>query len=111
MQPFDLTTLVAVYHDVVSHWLPARIDNVVQTDLSTVHLSLRTFNARQWLTLCWHPQAARLHLSEQVAMSREVFQFQQLLLRLKGLALVAIQQPDPWERVLVLEFAQVVRVR
>ncbi len=105
MQPFDLTTLVAVYNDVVAHWLPARIDNVVQTDLSTVHLSLRTLNSREWLTLCWHPQAARLHLSEQVAMSREVFQFQQLLLRLKGLALVAIQQPDPWERVLVLEFA------
>lgn len=105
VQPFDLTTLVAVYDDVASHWLPARVDNVVQTDLSTVHLSLRTLKARQWLTLSWHPQAARLHLCEQVALSREVFQFQQLLLRLKGLALVAIQQPDPWERVLVLAFA------
>ncbi|MEN9252518.1 MAG: NFACT RNA binding domain-containing protein [Thermostichales cyanobacterium BF4_bins_65] len=105
MQAFDLTTLRAVHADLRAEWLPARLETLVQTDLWTVHLGLRTLSRRGWMTVCWHPQVARLHLGSPPGKGGEVFQFAQALQRLRGLALVAMVQPDPWERVLEWQWA------
>lgn len=59
MQPVDLTTLRAVCAD-LQHWLPARLETVYQRDRHTIALALRTLKKQDWLTLSWHPQAARI---------------------------------------------------
>ena len=105
MQPFDLTALRAVHADLCRRWLPARLETVVQTDLWTVHFCLRTLAERGWLTLCWHPQLARLHQGSPPPKQTELFQFGQSLQRLKGLALVAMVHRDPWERVVEWHWA------
>lgn len=106
MQPVDLTTLRAVQQDLACHWLPARIETVQQTDLWTLCLCLRTLQARRWLLLSWHPQAARLHLCAPPPKGQDPFQFSQSIGRqLRGLALSEMVLVDPWERVLDLAFA------
>ncbi|MEL7475925.1 MAG: NFACT family protein, partial [Cyanobacteria bacterium J06555_12] len=96
MQLFDLTTAIAVHRDLVATCLPARVEIVQQTDLYTLHLALRTLQGRQWITLSWHPQAARFHIGRRVPKQPDPFQFSGTAQRLRGLALSAIVQIDPW---------------
>ncbi|WP_017326483.1 NFACT family protein [Synechococcus sp. PCC 7336] len=106
MQPFDLTTAIAVHRDLARRCLPARVEVVQQTDLWTLHLALRTLEGRQWVTLSWHPQAARFHLGQRIPKGiADPFQFSQILQRLRGFALCQILQLDPWERVTDWQFA------
>ncbi|WP_008317503.1 NFACT family protein [Leptolyngbya sp. PCC 6406] len=106
MQPVDFTTLAATAAELRYQWLPARCEQVVQRDLTTVAMALRTLSGRGWLTISWHPQAARLHLGEAPPRTPDTFTFsQQLKHQLNGLALVAIAPIAPWERVLDLQFA------
>ncbi len=106
MQPVDFTTLAAACAELRRDWLPARLEAVYQRDRFTVCLSLRTLQRRGWLTLSWHPQAARLHLGDRPPRDPDTFTFsQQLLHQLKGLALVAFAEGAPWERVVDLQFA------
>ncbi|MCC5900229.1 MAG: NFACT family protein, partial [Phormidium sp. BM_Day4_Bin.17] len=63
MQPVDFTTLCAIYADFRTFWLPARLEQVIQSDRTQLALALRTLDRRGWLRLCWHPQAAHLCLS------------------------------------------------
>lgn len=106
MQPVDLTTLTAVVHELRSHWLPARCEQIVQPDSHTLCLALRTYQQRGWLTLSWHPQAARLHLGAPPPRQPDTFTFsQQLKHQLNGLALTQIASLAPWERALDLHFA------
>ncbi|MEM8717113.1 MAG: NFACT family protein, partial [Cyanobacteria bacterium P01_G01_bin.4] len=105
MQLFDLTTAIAVHRDLVATCLPARVEIVQQTDLYTLHLALRTLQGRQWITLSWHPQAARFHSGRRVPKQPDPFQFSGTAQRLRGLALSAIVQIDPWERVFDWQFA------
>lgn len=107
MQPVDLTTLIAICADLRQHWLPARLEQVYQRDRHTVALALRTMDRRAWLDLCWHPQGAHLSIGEPPPRTPDTFTFsQQLKHQLGGLALVALQPIDPWERVVDLQFAQ-----
>ena len=87
--------------------LPARLEQVHQRDRTTLCLALRTLTGRDWLTLSWHPQAARLHIGAAPPRTPDTFTFsQQLMHQLGGLALCEIAIVSPWERVVDLRFAQ-----
>lgn len=106
MQPVDYTTLTATCYELRADWLPARLEQVYQRDRYTIALALRTLEHRGWLTISWHPQAARLCMGEAPPRSPDTFTFsQQLRHQLGGLALVAIEAIAPWERALDLQFA------
>ncbi len=106
MQPVDLTTLRAVCAELRSVWLPARLEQVYQRDRATIALALRTLKGRDWLTLSWHPQAARLCIDDAPPRTPDTFTFSdQLRHQLQGLALTAIPLISPWERVVDFQFA------
>ncbi|NUN66082.1 fibronectin/fibrinogen-binding protein [Pseudanabaena biceps] len=106
MQPADLTTLVALTHELNTACVPARLEQVHQSDRHTIHLQLRTLEKKQWLLLCWHPQSARLHLCAPPPKQPDTFTFsQQILHQVAGLALVNVKLTSPWERVVDLQFA------
>ncbi|MBE9155639.1 NFACT family protein [Nodosilinea sp. LEGE 06152] len=105
MQPVDFTTLMALCHSLRADWVPARCETVVQLDTTTLALALRTLDRRGWLTISWHPQAARLHLGDAPPKGQDTFTFsQQLKHQLNQLALVAITPVAPWERAIDLQF-------
>ena len=107
MQTFDYTTLLAVREEIVKQWLPSRIEQIYQRDRYTIYLSLRTIKKRGWLCICWHPEAARICLSEPPPKKADTFTFSdQLRHQFKGLALTAIEITAPWERVIDLQFAK-----
>ncbi|WP_330482392.1 Rqc2 family fibronectin-binding protein [Tumidithrix elongata] len=107
MQPVDLTTLVAICHEISECCLPARLEQVHQSDRYTIYLSLRTLKQKLWLLLSWHPQAARLHLTASPPSEPDTFTFsQQIWHQVSGLALVAIKPVSDWERVIDLQFAK-----
>ncbi len=107
MQQVDFTTLIALKSELCTQWIPARLEQVYQCDRFMVKLALRTLQKRGWLTLSWHPQAARIGMGEAPPRSPDTFTFsQQLVHQLSGFALVAIEQVAPWERVIDLQFAQ-----
>lgn len=107
MQPVDVTTLIAVSQELTQTWLPARLELVYQLDRHTISLGLRTLEQKGWLTISWHPQAARIHLGSPPPRQPDTFTFsQQLQHQLTGLALIQLIPIDPWERVLDLQFAR-----
>lgn len=107
MQPVDFTTLSALCSELRSQWLPARFEQAYQRDRFTLCLALRTLKKRGWLTISWHPQAARLHISDPPPRSPDTFTFsQQLRHQIGNLALVAIEPVAAWERAIDLQFAQ-----
>lgn len=107
MQPVDFTTLMAACAELRADWLPARMEQVYQRDRFTLSLALRTLDRRDWLTISWHPQAARLHIGEAPPRTPDTFTFsEQLRHQLNGLALTAIAQVEPWERVVDLQFGR-----
>ncbi|WP_416674562.1 Rqc2 family fibronectin-binding protein [Egbenema bharatensis] len=107
MQPVDFTTFTAACSELRLDWIPARLEQVYQLDRHSISLSLRTLSQRGWLTISWHPQAARFCLGEAPPRTPDTFTFsQQLRHQLGGLALVAIQPIAPWERVADLQFAR-----
>lgn len=107
MQPVDFTTLTAICAELRTDWLPARLEQVYQRDRYTLALALRTLDQRGWLTLSWHPQAARLCIGDAPPRTPDTFTFsQQLRHQLQGLALIGIQPVAPWERVVDLQFGQ-----
>ncbi len=107
MQPVDFTTLVAVRQAFITQNLPARLEQVYQCDRFTLALALRTLTGRSWLTISWHPQAARMHCGDAPPRSPDTFTFsQQLWHQLGGLALCDVALVKPWERVLDLQFSQ-----
>ncbi len=107
MQPVDFTTLCAVCAELRVAWLPARVEQVVQRDRHTICLALRTLQQRRWLTIAWHPQAARLGLEPPPPRGPDPYSFSDHLRRqLGGLALTGLDFLAPWERVLDLQFAR-----
>jgi predicted ribosome quality control (RQC) complex YloA/Tae2 family protein len=107
MQPVDFTTLTAARAELRSSWLPARIEQIYQRDRTTVAIALRTLNQRDWLTLCWHPQAARICIGDPPPRTPDTFTFSdQLRHQLNGLVLTSIDLVAPWERVLDLQVAK-----
>lgn len=107
MQPVDFTTLTAISTDLRTNWLPARLEQVYQRDRHTLFLGLRTLERRGWLLISWHPQAARLCISDPPPRTPDTFTFsQQLRHQIGNLALSAIATIAPWERVLDLQFGR-----
>ncbi|MGL5795304.1 MAG: Rqc2 family fibronectin-binding protein, partial [Waterburya sp.] len=107
MQPVDYTTLMAACAELNRDWIPARIEQVYQRDRFTISLALRTLKAKPWLTICWHPEAARINLGDPPPRVKDTFTFSdQLRHQLNGLALINISAIAPWERVIDLQFAQ-----
>ncbi|PSB02503.1 hypothetical protein C7B64_12835 [Merismopedia glauca CCAP 1448/3] len=107
MQQVDLTTLILTCAEIHPQWIPARVEQVYQRDRYTIYLGLRTLKGRGWLLISWHPQAARLCMGAPPPKIPDTFTFsEQLRHQLNGLALVAINQAAPWERVLDLQFAR-----
>jgi predicted ribosome quality control (RQC) complex YloA/Tae2 family protein len=107
MQPVDAITLVAVCWELTQDWLPARVEQVIQRDRFTIAMGLRTLHQRGWLTLSWHPQAARLGMAEAPPRTPDTFTLsQQLKHQLNGLALTQVTPLTSWERVVDLQFAQ-----
>ncbi|PZO44685.1 MAG: hypothetical protein DCF17_03715 [Shackletoniella antarctica] len=105
MQPVDFTTLMALCQSLEADWVPARCETVVQSDTTTLALGLRTLDRRGWLTISWHPQAARLHLGDAPPKGQDTFTFsQQIKHQINQLALVAIAPVAPWERAIDLQF-------
>jgi len=107
VQPVDFTTLTALCAELQTDWLPARLEQVYQCDRFTVALGLRTLERRGWLTLSWHPQAARLCLGDSPPRIPDTFTFsQQLRHQLGGLVLTHMGTIAPWERAVDLQFAR-----
>ena len=107
MQQVDFTTLTAACCELRSQWLPARIEQVVQQDRFTVYMALRTLDHRGWLSLSWHPQAARICMGTPPPKGADTFTFsQQLRHQLNGLALIAVEPIADWERVIDLQIGQ-----
>jgi predicted ribosome quality control (RQC) complex YloA/Tae2 family protein len=107
MQPVDYTTLMAACAELNRDWIPSRIEQVYQRDRFTISLALRTLKAQHWLTICWHPEAARINIGDSPPRIKDTFTFSdQLRHQLKGLALTGIKAIAPWERVIDLQFAQ-----
>ena len=107
MQPVDYTTLMASREELNRDWIPSRLEQVYQRDRFTISLALRTLKAKPWLTICWHPEAARINIGDPPPRVKDTFTFSdQLRHQLNGLALIGINAIAPWERVLDLQFAQ-----
>lgn len=107
MQPVDYTTLMATCAELRDDWLPARCEQVVQRDRTTICMALRTIKQRAWLTISWHPQAARIHIGNPPPRTPDTFTFsQQLKHQLNGYALADIVPIAPWERAVDLQFAR-----
>ena len=107
MQPVDFTTLMATCVGLRNEWLPARCEQVIQRDRMTICMALRTLQKRAWLTISWHPQAARIHIGDAPPRTPDTFTFsQQLKHQLNGYALAEIKPVAPWERALDLQFAR-----
>ncbi len=107
MQTVDLTTLIALTHELNQTCVPARLEQVYQSDRHTIYLQLRTLEQKLWLLLSWHPQSARLHLSAPPPKQPDTFTFsQQILHQVAGYALVSVGLTSAWERVVDLRFAK-----
>ncbi|NEO33084.1 MAG: fibronectin/fibrinogen-binding protein [Symploca sp. SIO3C6] len=107
MQPVDFTTLTAACCELRAEWVPGRTEQVYQRDRYTISIALRTLKGRGWLTISWHPEAARMCLDNPPPRTPDTFTFSdQLRHQLGGFALVAIEASAPWERVLDLQFAR-----
>ncbi|MFW6358663.1 MAG: Rqc2 family fibronectin-binding protein [Chroococcales cyanobacterium] len=107
MQSVDYTTLMATVSEIQKEWIPARTEQVYQRDRNTISIALRTLKKRSWLTISWHPQAARLCIATPPPRKPDTFTFSdQLRHQLGGLALVKIEAIAPWERVLDFQFSR-----
>jgi predicted ribosome quality control (RQC) complex YloA/Tae2 family protein len=106
MQQVDFTTLTAAVRELQSDWIPARVETVYQRDRYTLALGLRTLDKKGWIAISWHPQAARIVLTDPPPRIADTFTLsQQLRSVLGGLAMVEMNMVAPWERLVRLAFA------
>jgi predicted ribosome quality control (RQC) complex YloA/Tae2 family protein len=106
MQQVDFTTLTAAVRELQLEWIPARVETVYQSDRYTLALGLRTLNKKGWIAISWHPQAARIVLTDPPPRIPDTFTLsQQLRSVLGGLAMTGMEMPTPWERLVRLTFA------
>jgi predicted ribosome quality control (RQC) complex YloA/Tae2 family protein len=105
MQQVDFTTLTATVRELQLDWIPARVETVYQRDRYTLALSLRTLEKRGWIAISWHPQAARIVLTDPPPRIPDTFTLsQQLRSVLGGLAMIGMEMVSPWERLVRLTF-------
>ena len=106
LQAMDLTSLMAVLAELRPLILPARFEKAQQPSPQSLQLGLRSLSGLHWLELSWLAEAPRLHaIAAPPRQGGGSTLAQQLQYGLRGLALVALQQP-PWERIVELGFAR-----
>ena len=102
----DLTSLQAVLAEWRGLLLPSRFEKAQQSSSHSLQIGLRHLRGMQWLELSWLAEAARVHAIAPPPRQGEGSTLaQQLQHGLRGLALIAIEQPG-WERVVDLGFAR-----
>jgi predicted ribosome quality control (RQC) complex YloA/Tae2 family protein len=107
VQQVDFTTLTAAVRELQQDWIPSRVETVYQRDRYTLSIGLRTLDRRGWITISWHPQAARIVLAAPPPRIADTFTLsQQLRSVLGGLAMVDMTIVYPWERLVQLKFAR-----
>lgn len=107
MQPFDYTTLKAVCYSLQENYIPSRLEQVYQCDRTSLNLCLRNIEKKSWLTISWHPQAARICIGNPPPRGKDTFTFSEQLRHLiNGYALIGIEIVSDWERVVDLQFAK-----
>jgi len=104
---FDALTLAAVATELNRTILGGRVQQILLPDSHSVGIEIYANRQRHYLLLSAHPQASRVHISEQ-KLRRGMEKETPLLLLLKkyvrGAALDAIDLPIVYERVLALHF-------
>ena len=107
MQTVDYTTLVAICDALSSVYVPARLEQVYQIDRFTISLCLRSLQHKKWLTISWHPQAARICIGNPPPRLKDTFTLSEQLRHLiNGYALIAVKIVTDWERVVDFQFAK-----
>lgn len=102
-----LETALSFAHPALCLRTPAKIETVVQTDVHTLVLGLRTMTRSGHLYLCWHPNAARVCMGRapERKPDADTFSYGEVMRKLvKGLALCDLVMA-PWERVVQLRLA------
>lgn len=103
----DFWATAAVATELRQTSLPARVQQVLQTDATSLALELYAQRTRRYLLVSADPQAPRLHLLSEGNRPRRgvdtASPFLQLLRKyVRGAGLLAVQQPA-WERVLLFD--------
>ena len=107
MQSVDYTTLIAICNSLDDQYIPSRLEQVYQIDRYTISLCLRTIKQKKWLTISWHPQAARICLGNPPPRGKDTFTFSEQLRHLiNGYALIGVKIVSDWERVVDFQFAK-----
>ncbi len=104
---FDALTLACVADDLRSTILGGRVQQVLLPDADSIGMEVYALRERHYLLVSAAPAGSRIHLSS-VKLRRGAERETPLLLLLRkyvrGAALAQIAQPDPFERVLLLQF-------
>ncbi|MGY6529531.1 MAG: Rqc2 family fibronectin-binding protein [Cyanobacterium sp.] len=107
MQPVDYTALVAICHSLNTEYIPSRLEQVYQCDRTSISLCLRSLKKKSWLTIAWHPEAARICIGNPPPRKKDTFTFSEQLRHLiSGYALIGVDIVSEWERVIDFQFAQ-----
>jgi predicted ribosome quality control (RQC) complex YloA/Tae2 family protein len=107
MQSVDYTTLVAICDSLNNSYIPSRLEQVYQIDRYTISLCLRGLHQKAWLTISWHPQAARICIGNPPPRGKDTFTFSEQLRHLiNGYALIGVKIVADWERVVDFQFAK-----
>ncbi len=107
MQSVDYTTLIAICASLDDRYIPSRLEQVYQIDRYTISLCLRTIEQKNWLTISWHPQGARICLGNPPPRGKDTFTFSEQLRHLiNGYALIGVKMVSDWERVVDFQFAK-----
>ncbi|GLC41662.1 hypothetical protein PLESTB_000691300 [Pleodorina starrii] len=110
LQPVDYSTLAACCAELRSGWVPAKVEQVVMPDKTSLCLRLRTPAGQGWLRISWHPAAGRVTMMTQGSVpergnASELYSLgEQIHGALSGLVLVDVALPAAWERVADLRF-------
>ena len=106
---FDYTALVASVCEIHDLAVPTKVELAVQADAYTLVLGLRGLEGKKALHVSWHPNAARVSLGPpppRVHKTEQLSFGEQCHANLRGLILVSVSLPEPWERVATLSFAE-----
>lgn len=104
---FDALTLAAIGDELRRSLTGGRVQQVILPDEKSIGLEIYANHQRHYLLASAHPQASRIHLTEQ-KLRRGVEKETPMLLLLRkyvrGALLDGVEQPIPFERVLNLHF-------
>ncbi len=104
---FDALTLAAVTAELNTAIVGGRVQNVLLPDDRTVGFEIYAQRERRYLLITTAPEAARVHLvAHKLRRGTDATPPMLLLLRkyARGGLLAAARQPDPTERVLIIDF-------